>query len=167
MLSGVPAEHAHVVGIDAPHRRCDRPTTHPVHIVETARLERFGFGPVGLSHVNGVGSPIWNLARRIPIGPHIEHSRAARQFLDSLTAMERSFAEQMRLEEEANAEAGPEKLAMIEKMKAKYTYEYKVYESLRSSLAKIGLEKTYIKNKVEVFHLYKGKLLLKSNCFLG
>mgnify|MGYP003708338173 CR=1 FL=1 len=38
----------------------------------------------------------------------------------------------------------------IEKMKAKYTYEYKVYESLRSSLAKIGLEKTYIKNKVEV-----------------
>ncbi len=38
----------------------------------------------------------------------------------------------------------------IEKMKAKYTYEYKVYESLRSSLAKIGLQKTYIKNKIEI-----------------
>lgn len=38
----------------------------------------------------------------------------------------------------------------IEKMRAKYTYEYKVYESLRSSLAKIGLQKTYIKNKIEV-----------------
>ena len=38
----------------------------------------------------------------------------------------------------------------IEKMKAKYTYEYKVYESLRSSLAKVGLQKTYIKNKIEI-----------------
>jgi len=38
----------------------------------------------------------------------------------------------------------------IEKMRAKYTYEYKVYESLRSSLAKIGLQKTYINNKIEV-----------------
>jgi uncharacterized protein involved in exopolysaccharide biosynthesis len=38
----------------------------------------------------------------------------------------------------------------IEKMKANYTFEYKVYESLRSSLAKIGLQKTYVKNKVEI-----------------
>lgn len=38
----------------------------------------------------------------------------------------------------------------IEKMRAKYTYEYKVYESLRGSLAKIGLEKTYIQNKIEI-----------------
>lgn len=38
----------------------------------------------------------------------------------------------------------------IEKMKAKYTYEYKVYESLRGSLAKIGLQKTYIKNRIEI-----------------
>lgn len=38
----------------------------------------------------------------------------------------------------------------IEKMRAKYTYEYKVYESLRGSLAKIGLQKTYIKNKIEI-----------------
>ena len=38
----------------------------------------------------------------------------------------------------------------IEKMKANYTFEYKVYESLRDSLAKIGLQKTYVKNKVEI-----------------
>jgi len=56
----------------------------------------------------------------------VEHSQAARQFLDSLTAMERSFAEQMRLEEEANAEAGPEKLAMIEKMKANFYEDLQV-----------------------------------------
>lgn len=50
----------------------------------------------------------------------VEHSQAARQFLDSLIAMEHSFAEQMRLEEEAHAQSGPEKLAMIEKMKASF-----------------------------------------------
>ncbi len=38
----------------------------------------------------------------------------------------------------------------IEKMKAKYTYEYKVYESLRGSLAKIGLQKTYVKHRIEI-----------------
>ncbi len=38
----------------------------------------------------------------------------------------------------------------IEKMRAKYTYEYKVYESLRGSLAKIGLQKTYVKNRIEI-----------------
>ena len=56
----------------------------------------------------------------------VEHSQAARQFLDSLTAMERSFAEKMRLEEEANAEAGPEKLAMIEKMKVNFYEDLQV-----------------------------------------
>mgnify|MGYP002621965409 CR=1 FL=1 len=50
----------------------------------------------------------------------VEHSRAAREFLDSLIAMERSFAEQMRLEQEAHAHSGPEKLAMLEKMKASF-----------------------------------------------
>jgi hypothetical protein len=34
--------------------------------------------------------------------------------------MERSFAEQMRLEQEAHAHAGPEKLALLEKMKASF-----------------------------------------------
>ncbi len=38
----------------------------------------------------------------------------------------------------------------IEKMKASYTFEYKIYENLRDSLAKIGLQKTYLKNKVEI-----------------
>lgn len=47
----------------------------------------------------------------------IEHSHAAREFLDSLIAMEKSFAEKMRLEEEEHAHSGPEKLAMLEKMK--------------------------------------------------
>lgn len=56
----------------------------------------------------------------------VEHSQAARQFLDSLTAMERSFAEKMRLEEDANAEAGPEKLAMIEKMKVNFYEDLQV-----------------------------------------
>ncbi|MEN8773775.1 MAG: DUF4407 domain-containing protein [Akkermansiaceae bacterium] len=56
----------------------------------------------------------------------VEHSQAARQFLDSLTAMERSFAEKMRFEEDANAEAGPEKLAMIEKMKVNFYEDLQV-----------------------------------------
>lgn len=38
----------------------------------------------------------------------------------------------------------------IERMKANYTFEYKIYENLRDSLAKIGLQKTYLKNKVEI-----------------
>lgn len=38
----------------------------------------------------------------------------------------------------------------IERMKESYTFEYKIYENLRSSLAKIGLQKTYLKNKVEI-----------------
>ncbi|MGD1977879.1 MAG: DUF4407 domain-containing protein [Akkermansiaceae bacterium] len=50
----------------------------------------------------------------------IEHSHAAREFLDSLIAMEKSFAEKMRLEQEEHAESGPEKLAMLEKMKANF-----------------------------------------------
>ncbi|MDA7881676.1 DUF4407 domain-containing protein [Akkermansiaceae bacterium] len=56
----------------------------------------------------------------------VEHSQAARQFLDSLTAMERSFSEKMRLEEEGHAESGPEKLAMIEKMKASFYEDMQV-----------------------------------------
>lgn len=38
----------------------------------------------------------------------------------------------------------------MEKMKANYTFEYKFYENLRGSLASIGLQKTYAKNKVEI-----------------
>lgn len=50
----------------------------------------------------------------------VEHSRAAREFLDSLIAMERSFAEQMKLEKEAHAASGPEKIAMLDQMKKKF-----------------------------------------------
>jgi capsular polysaccharide biosynthesis protein len=38
----------------------------------------------------------------------------------------------------------------IEKRKANYILEYKVYESLRDRLSRIGLQKTYVKNRVEV-----------------
>ncbi len=50
----------------------------------------------------------------------VEHSRAAREFLDSLIEMERSFAEQMRLEQEAHAHSGPEKIAALEAMKKRF-----------------------------------------------
>lgn len=50
----------------------------------------------------------------------VEQSRAAREFLDSLIAMERSFAEQMRLEQEENVNSGPEKLAALEAMKNRF-----------------------------------------------
>jgi hypothetical protein len=40
--------------------------------------------------------------------------------------MERSFSEKMRLEEEDHAESGPEKLAMIEKMKASFYEDMQV-----------------------------------------
>ncbi|MBB5351235.1 cell division protein FtsL [Haloferula luteola] len=50
----------------------------------------------------------------------VEHSRAAREFLDSLIEMERSFAERMKLEQEAHAHAGPEKLAALDAMKKRF-----------------------------------------------
>ncbi|MDA7529780.1 DUF4407 domain-containing protein [bacterium] len=50
----------------------------------------------------------------------IEHSRAGREFLASLVAMEKSFAEEMRIEQESLAHSNPEKRAMLEKMKASF-----------------------------------------------
>lgn len=50
----------------------------------------------------------------------VEHSQAAREFLESLIAMEHAFAEQMKLEREAHPHLAPEKLAMLEKMKEKF-----------------------------------------------
>jgi uncharacterized protein involved in exopolysaccharide biosynthesis len=41
----------------------------------------------------------------------------------------------------------------IEKMNASHDFEYKVYASLNDSLARIGLQKTYAKNKVEILEL--------------
>lgn len=53
----------------------------------------------------------------------VEHSRAAREFLDSLIEMEKSFAEKMHLEQEASAHASPEKLAALEAMKRRFYEE--------------------------------------------
>ena len=50
----------------------------------------------------------------------IEHSRAGREFLASLVVMEKSFAEEMRIEQETLAHSNPEKRAMLEKMKASF-----------------------------------------------
>lgn len=50
----------------------------------------------------------------------VEHSRAAQEFLDALIDMERSFAEKMRVEQEAAQNAGPEKLAALELIKRRF-----------------------------------------------
>jgi hypothetical protein len=47
----------------------------------------------------------------------IEHSRAARAFLDSMIDLERAFSEKMLLEQESLAYPSPEKLAVLEAMK--------------------------------------------------
>jgi uncharacterized protein involved in exopolysaccharide biosynthesis len=41
----------------------------------------------------------------------------------------------------------------IEKMNASHDFEYKIYASLNDSLARIGLQKTYARNKVEILEL--------------
>lgn len=41
----------------------------------------------------------------------------------------------------------------LEKMNANHDFEYKMYASLSDSLARIGLQKTYVKNKVEILEL--------------
>lgn len=41
----------------------------------------------------------------------------------------------------------------IEKMNANHDFEYKMYASLNDSLGRIGLQKTYAKNKVEILEL--------------
>lgn len=49
-----------------------------------------------------------------------------------------------------------QKLALVpfeqemEKIKANYHFEFKIYEGLRDKLSKIGLQKTYIKNKIDI-----------------
>ncbi len=50
----------------------------------------------------------------------VEHSRAAREFLDSLIEMERSFAEKMRIEEEQIGVAQSDKRAMLEAIKKRF-----------------------------------------------
>ncbi len=41
----------------------------------------------------------------------------------------------------------------VDKMKATYNLEHKIFESLRENLSKIGLQKTYIKNKIEILEV--------------
>ena len=48
----------------------------------------------------------------------VEHSRAARAFLDSMIDLERAFHDKMRAEQEGMEHAGPEKIAVLEAMKA-------------------------------------------------
>jgi len=50
----------------------------------------------------------------------VEHSRAAREFLESMIEMEKAFEERMRSEQELAAQAGPERLAALEAMKKKF-----------------------------------------------
>lgn len=50
----------------------------------------------------------------------IEHSRAAREFLDSLIQMEKSFADKIRLEQEQAHHAAPETLAALEAIKQRF-----------------------------------------------
>jgi hypothetical protein len=50
----------------------------------------------------------------------VEHSRAAREFLDSLVEMEKSFAAKIRMEQEEASHAGPEKIAALEAIKRRF-----------------------------------------------
>lgn len=50
----------------------------------------------------------------------------------------------------------------MEKMKSNYALEFKVYEKLRESLAKIGLQKIYAKNRVEILELENGAFVNSS-----
>ena len=50
----------------------------------------------------------------------VEHSRAAREFLDSMIEMEKAFEEKMRFEQEAAAFGGPERIAALEAMKKSF-----------------------------------------------
>ena len=45
----------------------------------------------------------------------------------------------------------------MERLKANYHFEFKIYEGLRDKLSKIGLQKTYIKNKIIVLEFERLK----------
>ncbi len=50
----------------------------------------------------------------------VEHTRAAREFLNSLIEMEKAFHERLLLEQKAVQESSPEKLAVMEMMKKRF-----------------------------------------------
>jgi hypothetical protein len=58
----------------------------------------------------------------------VEHTRVAREFIDSLIEMEKSFAERMRVEEEEAGYLNPDKLKALEEMKARF------YQSLHQRM---------------------------------
>lgn len=58
----------------------------------------------------------------------VEHTRAAREFIDSLIEMEKSFAERMRIEEDEAGYQNPERLKALEEMKARF------YQSLHQRM---------------------------------
>jgi hypothetical protein len=59
----------------------------------------------------------------------VEHTRVAREFIDSLIEMEKSFAERMRMEEQEAGYQNPEKLKALEEMKSRF------YQSLHQRMA--------------------------------
>jgi len=69
----------------------------------------------------------------------VEHTRAAREFLDSLIDLEKSFHEKWLLEQRAAAEATPEKLAALEMMKKRF-YEDLHYRMEKFFALRHGLE---------------------------
>jgi len=50
----------------------------------------------------------------------VEHTRAAREFLNSLIELEKAFHDKLLLEQEAAKMAGPEKIAVLEQMKKRF-----------------------------------------------
>ena len=50
----------------------------------------------------------------------------------------------------------------IEKMNAAHDFEYKMYSSLNDSISRIGLQKTYVKNKIEILELERSSRVRSS-----
>ena len=61
-----------------------------------------------------------NKRLELALADGVEHSRAAREFLDSMIDMEKAFEERMRTEQLIAEEAGPERLATLEVMKKRF-----------------------------------------------
>lgn len=69
----------------------------------------------------------------------VEHTRAAREFLDSLIELEKSFHEKWLLEQQSATAATPEKLAVLEMMKKRF-YEDLQYRMERFFAMRHGVE---------------------------
>lgn len=69
----------------------------------------------------------------------VEHTRAAREFLDSLIDLEKAFHEKWQLEQVSATEATPEKMAVLEMMKKRF-YEDMHYRMERFFATRHGVE---------------------------